>query len=185
MSGFPSARDGGSAVVSASPGFTVKARMTAKARHKDDQARITAHARAVGRTGKTRERGLADLEEPRIEREEQVPVVPRHESAVLGAARELVRRDIGSHVAVFELGAPDNPQNLTAPFGDPQGVAMRWATRCLTHHETRYLGDRRAAIQAVKTSHIWCGGCAAAFAGNRRRIRNQARALRLRRKAAS
>jgi hypothetical protein len=185
MSGFSPARDGASAAVSASPGFTVKARMTAKARHKDDQARVTAHARAVGRTGKTRERGLADLDEPRIEREEQVPVVPRHENAVPGAAREHVRRDIGSHVAVFELGAPDNPADLSAPFGDPQGVSMRWATRCLTHHETRYLGDRRAAIQAVKVSHAWCGGCAAAFAGNRRRIRNRARALRLRRRAAS
>jgi hypothetical protein len=186
MSGFSPARSGGAAVVSASPGFTVKARSTAKARHKDDQARVTAHARSAGRTGKAQERGLGDLDEPRTEREgrQQVPLVPRRENAAPGAAREHVRRDIGSHVAVFELGAPDNPEDLSAPFGDPRGVSMRWAARCLTHHETRYLGDHRAAIQAVKASHTWCAGCAAAIAGNRR-IRNRARALRLRREAAS
>ena len=185
MSGFSPARDGGSAVVSASPGFTVKARSTAKARHKDDQARVTAHARSAGRTGKAQERRLGDLDAP-IARpdEQQVPLVPRHENAEPGEAREHVRRDIGSHVAVFELGAPDNPEDLSAPFGDPRGAAMRWATRCLTHHETRYFADHRAAIQAVKASHTWCMGCAAAVAGNRR-IRNRARALQLQRKAAT
>ena len=85
---------------------------------------------------------------------------------------------------MFELGAPDNPEDLSAPFTNPQGTAMRWATRCLTHRETRYLGDHRAALQAVKTSHGWCTGCAAAVAGNRR-IRNRARALRMWRKAES
>jgi hypothetical protein len=186
MSGFSPARDGGSAVAGASPGFTVKARSTAKARHKDDQARVTAHARATGRTGKAQERRLGELDELRTERAEQqqVPLVPRRENAAPGAAREHVRRDIGSHVAVFELGAPDNPEDLSAPFGDPRGTPMRWATRCLTHHETRYLGDHRAAIQAVKASHTWCAGCAAAVAGSQR-IRNRARALRLRRKETS
>jgi len=184
MSGFSPARGGGSAAVGASPGFTVKARTTAKARHKDDQARVTAHARSVGRTGKAQERRLDDLDELRTELDEQpqVPLVPRRENAEPGAAREHVRKDIGSHVAVFELGAPDNPEDLSAPFGDPRGAAMRWATRCLTHQETRYLGDHRAAIQAVKASHTWCTGCAAAVAGSRR-IRNRARALRLGRKA--
>ena len=188
MSGFSPARDGGSAVVSASPGFTVKARTSTKARHKDDQARVTAHARAVGRTGKAREGGvLAELDELKTVREQQrqqVPLVPRRGSAEPGEAREHVRRDIGSRVAVFELGAPDNPEDLSAPTGDSRGAAMRWATRCLTHHETRYFGEHRAAIQAVKASDTWCAGCAAAVAGNRR-IRNRARALRMRRRSAS
>ena len=183
MSGFSPARDGGSAVVGASPGFTVKAKTTRKARHKDDQARVTAHALSVGRTGKVPDRRLADLDEPRAERMRQVPLVPRRENAEPGEAREHVRRDIGSHVAVFELGAPDNPEDLSAPFTNPRGTAMRWATRCLTHRETRYFGDHRAALQAVKASHGWCTGCAAAVAGNRR-IRNRARALRMWRKAA-
>lgn len=183
MSGFSPARDGGSAV-SAAPGFTVKARTTAKARHKDDQARVTAHARAVGRTGKVGERGLGHFDEPRtgLDEQRQVPLVPRRENAEPGAAREHVRKDIGSHVVVFELGAPGNPEDLSAPFGDPRGTAMRWATRCLTHQETRYLGDHRAAIQSVKASHAWCAGCAAAVAGSRR-LRHRARALRLGRKA--
>ena len=187
MSGFSPARDGGSAVVSASPGFTVKARTSAKARHKDDQARVTAHARSVGRTGKAQERRLAELDSAapaENEQRQQVPLVPRRESAERTEAREHVRRDIGSHVAVFELGAPGNPEDLSAPFAGPLGAATRWATRCLTHDETRYLGDHRAALQAVKASHTWCLGCAAAVAGNRR-IRNRARALQLQRKAAS
>lgn len=189
MSGFSPAGGGASAVVNASPGFTVKARTTAKARHKDDQARITAHARSVGRTGKTREGdALAEFAELKIKRDQrqQVPLVPRRENAAPGEAREHVRRDIGSHVVVFELGAPDNPEDLAAPFGDPRGASMRWAVRCLTHHEedTRYFAEHRAAIQAVKASHTWCAGCAAAVAGNRR-IRNRARALRMRRKSES
>ena len=184
MSGFSPARGGGSAVVDASPGFTVKAKTTRKARHKDDQARVTAHALSVGRTGKAGERRPADLDSPRAEREQQVPRVPRRGNAERGEAREHVRRDIGSHVVVFELGAPDNPEDLSASFTNPQGIAMRWATRCLTHRETRYFGDHRAAIQGVKASHSWCAGCAAAVAGNRR-IRNRARALQLRRKGES
>jgi hypothetical protein len=176
MSGFTPARDGGPTAVNASPGFTVKARTTKKARHKDDQARITAHARSVGRTGKARERerGYDEVEEQAVEPREQVPVVPRRENAEPGEAREHVRRDIGSHVVVFELGAPDNPEDLTGPFHDPQGAEMRWAVRCLTHEETRYFGGHRAAIQAVKASHTWCAGCAEAVA-NSRRVRHRAR----------
>jgi len=182
MSGFSPMRDGGSTAVSASPGFTVKAKSTAKARHKDDQARVTAHALSVGRTGKARERRLTELDAPTPRRADQVPVVPRRENAEPGEAREHVRKDIGSHVVVFELGASGNPEDLSAPFADPQGAAMRWAARCLNHEETRYLGDHRAAIQAVKASHTWCAGCAAAVAGNRR-VRNRARVRQWQRRA--
>jgi len=176
MSGFSSARNDGPSAASASPGFTVKAKTTAKARHKDDRARVTAHALAAGRTGKVREDRPEDLNESvaTMVRDQQVPVVPRHEGEP-GEAREHVRRDIGSHVAVFELGAPDNPEDLSAPFTDPQGVKMRWAVRCLTHEETRYLAEHRRALQSVKASHTWCSGCAAALAGSRR-IHNRARA---------
>ena len=173
MSGFSPARDGAASVVSAS-GFTVKPRTTRKARHKDDRARVTAHARAVGRTGKAQEHRL-DEDQPPVTERNEVPVVPRHENAEPGQAREHVRRDIGSHVVVFELGAPDNPEDLSAPFHDPQGADMRWAVRCLTHDETTYFGKHRAAIQAVKASHSWCAGCAAAVA-NSRRVRHRARA---------
>lgn len=178
MSGFSAARDGAAnaAVSSASPGFTVKARKTRKARHKDDQARITAHALSVGRTGKGREHGLGDLDEPRVTERDQVPVVPRHEKAEPGEAREHVRRDIGSRVVVFELGAPDNPEDLAAPPRDPQGADVHWAVRCLTHDETTYFGRHRPAIQAVKASHTWCAGCASAIARSRsRRVRHRAR----------
>ena len=178
MSGFTQSRDGGSANATPSPGFTVKARKTRKARHKDDQARITAHARSAGRTGKAqareRERGFDEVVEERVpDQREQVPVVPRRE-AEPGEAREHVRRDIGSHVAVFELGAPDNPEDLTGPFHDPQGAEMRWAVRCLTHRETKYHSGHRAAIQAVKASHTWCAGYAEAVAKSRR-VRHRAR----------
>ncbi|HTJ67197.1 MAG TPA: hypothetical protein VL551_06675 [Actinospica sp.] len=176
MSGFTPGRDGGPTVVNATPGFSVKARKTKKARHKDDQARITAHARSVGRTGKARERerGYDEVEELVLDERRQVPVVPRRDNGGPNEAREHVRRDIGSHVAVFELGAADNPADLTGPFQDPQGAEMRWAVRCLTHEETRFLGDHRAAIQAVKASHTWCAGCAEAVAGSRR-VRHRAR----------
>ncbi|HET9171773.1 MAG TPA: hypothetical protein VFN97_20215 [Actinospica sp.] len=177
MTGFTRNRDGGQggAMAAPSPGFSVKARKTRKARHKDDQARVTAHARAAGRTGKSRERerGYDEVEEPMRDEREQVPVVPRRDGEP-GEAREHVRRDIGSHVVVFELGAPGNPEDLGAPFRDPQGVEMRWAVRCLTHEETRYLGHHRAAIQTVKASHTWCAGCAEAVA-NSRRVRHRAR----------
>jgi hypothetical protein len=154
----------------------VKARKTRKARHKDDQARITAHARSVGRTGKSREleRGYDEVEEQVVDTRAQVPVVPRRENAELNEAREHVRKDIGSHVVVFELGAPDNPEDLTGPFRDPQEVEMHWAVRCLTHQETRFLGGHRAAIQAVKASHTWCAGCAEAVASSRK-VRHRAR----------
>jgi hypothetical protein len=175
MSGF-TPRDGGQANATPSPGFTVKARKTRKARHKDDQARITAHARSAGRTGKARERerGVDEVEEIVVDERRQVPVVPRRDGEP-GEAREHVRRDIGSHVVVFELGAPDNPEDLSGPFHDPQGAEMRWAVRCLTHDETRYFGGHRAAIQAVKASHTWCAGCAEAVAKSRR-VRHRARA---------
>lgn len=176
MSGFTPARDGGGPnVVNATTGFTVKARTTKKARHKDDQARITAHARSVGRTGKTPERGgYEELEEQLAATREQVPVVPKRDNAEPEPGREHVRRDIGSHVVVFELGAQDNPEDLSGPFRDPQGAEMRWAARCITHGETRYFARHRAAIQAVRASHIWCEGCAEAVASNRR-IRHRAR----------
>jgi hypothetical protein len=174
MSGFAPGRENGPSVVNSSPGFTVKARTTKKARHKDDQARITAHARSVGRTGKARERERTGDPQQVVDERDQVEVVPRRENAEPGEAREHVRRDIGSHIAVLELGAPDNPQDLTGPFRDPQGDKMRWAVRCLTHEETRYFGGHRAAIQAVKASHTWCAGCAAAVA-NSRRVRHRAR----------
>jgi hypothetical protein len=177
MSGFTPA--GGSGGTTAAPGpsngFSVKARTTAKARHKDDQARVTAHARSVGRTGKAQGRELGELAAPLPPPEqEQVPLVPRREGRS-DEAREHVRRDIGSHVAVFELGAPDSPADLSAPFTDPQGAAMRWAVRCLTHGETRYLAGHRSALQSMKGSHAWCPGCAAAAAGSRR-VHNRARA---------
>lgn len=175
MTGFTPGRDGGQAKTTPSPGFTVKARKTRKARHKDDQARITAHARSAGRTGKVRERGTDEVGEQVVDERAQVPVVPRRENAEPGEAREHVRRDIGSHVVVFELGAPDNPEDLTGPFRDPQGTEMHWAVRCLTHEDTRYFGGHRAAIQAVKASHTWCAGCSEAVANNRR-IRHRARA---------
>lgn len=165
-------------------GFTVKPRTTAKARHKDDQARVTAHARAVGRTGKLRERDFAEgaaaaPAEPR--QPPQVPEVPRRAGEPDGA-REHLRRDINSRIAVFELGAPDNPPDLTAPFTDPRGAVMRWAVRCLTHGQTRYHAEHRRALQAVKGSHAWCPGCASAVAGSRR-IRNRARAQRMQRRS--
>lgn len=163
MSGFSQQR-GDSA--SAPPGFTAKPRQTAKARHKSDQARVTAHALSVGRTGKARERKLDAPEETRPRRKNEVPVVPRREGAP--EPREHVRRDIGSHASVFELGAPDTPEDVSAPFTDPKGTAMRWAVRCLTHDQTRYFADHRAAIQAVKASHGWCEGCAAAVAASRK-----------------
>jgi len=177
MSGSAKNRDGGQSNAAPSPGFTVKARKTRKARHKDDQARITAHARSAGRTGKARERerGFDEVEELVVDERGQVPVVPRRENAEPGEAREHVRRDIGSHVVVFELGAPDNPEDLSGRFSDPQGHEMRWAVRCLTHEDTRYFGGHRAAIQAVKASHTWCAGCAEAVA-NSRRVRHRARA---------
>jgi hypothetical protein len=176
MSGSARIRDGGQTNAAPSPGFTVKARKTRKARHKDDQARITAHARSAGRTGKARERerGFDEVEELVVDERGQVPVVPRRENAEPGEAREHVRRDIGSHVVVYELGAADNPEDLSGRFSDPQGHEMRWAARCLTHEDTRYFGGHRAAIQAVKASHTWCVGCAEAVA-NSRRVRHRAR----------
>jgi hypothetical protein len=176
MSGFAKNRDGGQTNATPSPGFTVKARKTRKARHKDDQARITAHARSAGRTGKARERerGFDEVEELVVDERGQVPVVPRRENAEPGDAREHVRRDIGSHVVVYELGAADNPEDLSGWFSDPQGHEMRWAVRCLTHEDTRYFDGHRAAIQAVKASHTWCAGCAEAVA-NSRRVRHRAR----------
>jgi hypothetical protein len=181
MNGFSPA-GGGAAALGPGTGFSVKARTTAKARHRDDRARVTAHVRAVGRTGKDRENEFGELAAPPPPPEqEQVPLVPRHEGAP-EEARELVRRDIGSHVAVFELGAPDNPDDLAAPSIDPRGAAVRWAVRCLTHGRTRYYADHRRALQAVKGSDAWCSGCAAAVAGNRR-IRNRARARHMQRRS--
>jgi len=176
--GFTSARaDGGSAAAGAASGFTAKPRTTAKARHKDDQSRVTAHALAVGRTGKAQDRRPADLEAPPPPPEQdQVPLVPRRTGSP-EHAREHVRRDIGSHVVIFELGAPDNPDDLRAPFTDSRGAPMQWAARCVTHGETRYFAVHRRALQALKGSHTWCTGCAEAVAGSRRRIHNRARAL--------
>jgi hypothetical protein len=177
MNGFTPAGNSGGAIAAPGPstGFSVKPRSTAKSRHKDDRARVTAHARSVGRTGKAQGRELGELAAPLPPPEqEQVPLVPRREGRP-DEAREHVRRDIGSHVAVFELGAPDNPEDLSAPYTDPRGAPMRWAARCLTHGQTRYYADHRRALQAVKGSHAWCEGCAAAVAGSRR-IHNRARA---------
>lgn len=185
MNGFTPAGSGAAAALGPSNGFSVKARTTAKARHRDDRARVTAHARAVGRTGKPDEREVAELAAPAPPPEkEQVPLVPRHEGAP-GEARRHVRRDIGSEVGVFELGAADNPGDLAAPFTDRDGARMRWAARCHTHGHTHYFADHRGALQAVKGSDAWCPGCAAAVADSRR-IRNRARAARhLRRRAGS
>jgi hypothetical protein len=177
MNGFTPA--GGGAAAAAGPtGFSVKARRTAKARHRDDRARVTAHARAVARTGKDRELELGELDAPLPPPEqEQVPLV-RRAGEKEEAPREHVRRDIGSHVAVFELGAPDNPEGLRNPFTDPRGAVMRWGVRCLTHGETEYHAQHRRALQAVKRSPAWCPGCAAAIESSRsRRIHKRARAL--------
>lgn len=184
MNGFTPAGSGAAAASGPANGFSVKARTTAKARHKDDRARVTAHVRAVGRTGKPQEREVVELDAPTPPPErEQVPLVPKHEGAA-DEPRELVRRDIGSHVAVFELGAPDNPDDLSAPFTDSRGAVMRWAARCHTHRLTHYFADHRRALQSVKSSEAWCPGCAAAVADSRR-IRNRARAQHLRRRSST
>lgn len=185
MNGFTPAGSGAAAALGPRNGFSVKARTTAKARHKDDRARVTAHARAVGRTGKPQEREVAELAAPAPPPEQQqVPLVPPRHAGTSGEARGHVRRDIGSEVAVFELGAPDNPGDLPVPFTDESGAMMRWAARCRTHAQTHYFADHRSALQALKSSETWCPGCAAAVAESRR-IRNRARAARhLRRRSA-
>ena len=179
MNGFTQAGSGGAAAFGPTTGFSVKARRTKKARHRDDRARVTAHARAAARTGKVRELENGELEAPLPPPEQgQVPLVPRHEGEPVEAPREHVRRDIGSRVAVFELGAPDNPDDLPAPFTDPRGAVMHWAVRCHTHGQTRYHALHRRALQAVKRSPAWCPGCAAAIESSRsRRIHKRARAL--------
>lgn len=45
---------------------------------------------------------------------------------------------------------------------------MHWAAHCTTHDETRYFAEHRRALQAAKTSHTWCPGCAEAVAATRR-----------------
>ncbi len=176
MDGFAARND--ATAISQRGGFSVKPQTTAKPRHKDDRARKTAHALEVPRTGKPQDRLLENEEPPAELKDQRVPVVPRRDEPE--QARERVRRDIGSHVLVFELGAPDNPEDLSSePFGDARGITMHWAARCTTHDETRYFAEHRRALQAVKTSHTWCSGCAAAVAANRRthsnRAHNQAR----------
>ena len=144
--------DGFAVRTTSAAGFSAKPRTTAKARHKDDQERVSAHALSVGRTGKVREPDLAasaEFEAMARQREAQVPVVPRRENSP-EECREHLRRDIGSRVMVYELGAADNPADLSAPFADPQGAPMHWAARCATHGETRYFAEHRRALQAAK-----------------------------------
>ncbi len=170
MDGFAARND---AMAVSRGGFSAKPKTNAKPRHKDDRTRSQTHTLEVPRTGKAKDELLENEETPVEVKDQRVPVVPKREGEP-DQARERVRRDIGSHVLVFELGAPDNPPDLSEPFGDARGITMHWAARCTTHDETRYFAEHRRALQAVKTSHTWCPGCAAAVAGNRR-IHNRAR----------
>jgi hypothetical protein len=147
--------------------FSAQPKTTAKPRHKNDRSWLNMHALEARRTGKAKDE-LLENEEPAPEAKDQrVPEVPRHDGE--RGTRERIRRDIGSHVLVFEIGAPDNPDDIAAePFGDARGINMHWAARCTTHDETRYFAEHRRALQAVKTSHTWCPGCAAAVAASRR-----------------
>jgi hypothetical protein len=169
MDGFAARND----ATTARGGFSVKPKTTAKPRHKDDRSWVNNHSLEVRRTGKAKD-ALLENEEPAVEAKDQrVPEVPKHDGEP-DRARERVRRDIGSHVLVYELGAPDNPDDIAEPFGDARGIKIHWAARCTTHDVTRYFAEHRRALQAVKTSHTWCPGCAAAVAASRR-IHNRAR----------
>lgn len=163
MDGFAARND-----ATALGGFTARPKTAAKPRHRNDRSWLNTHPLEARRTGKAKDE-LLENENPAPEAMDQrVPEVPRHDAAPAGA-RERVRRDIGSHVLVFELGGPENPEDLAPePFGDARGITMHWAARCTTHDETRYFAEHRRALQAVKTSHTWCPGCAAAVASSRR-----------------
>lgn len=150
-------------------GFSARPKTTAKPRHRDDRSWLNNHALEVRRTGKAKDELLENREPAAEAKDQRVPEVPGKREAEPDQARERVRRDIGSHVLVYELGAPGNPADIHAePFGDARGITMHWAARCITHDQTRYFAEHRRALQAVKTSHTWCPGCAAAVAASRR-----------------
>lgn len=165
MDGFAARND--ATATTGRGGFSVKPKTTAKPRHRDDRSWVNNHPLEARRTGKAKDE-LLENEEPAAEAKDQrVPVVPKRDEP--DRARERVRRDIGSHVLIYELGAPDNPDDLPDErFGDARGITMHWAARCTTHGETRFFAEHRRALQAAKTSHTWCHGCAAAVAASRR-----------------
>lgn len=163
MDGFAARND---AMSMTRGGFSAQPKTNAKPRHKNDRSWLNTHALEARRTGKAKDELLENENPAREAMDQRVPEVPKHESE--RQARERVRRDIGSHVLVDQLGAPDTPEDVSDPFSDVRGINMHWAARCVTHDQTRYYAEHRRALQAVKTSHTWCPGCAAAVAANRR-----------------
>lgn len=68
-------------------------------------------------------------------------------------ARDHLRRDIGSHVQVLDLQAPDAPAGAPEPLRDREGILMRFAADCVTHAERKYFGGFATACRAAKASH--------------------------------
>jgi hypothetical protein len=152
-------------------GHTPAQKTTAKAQRKNDNRVI---ARAMSNLGSARaRRATARSEIPSVPAqvipEPAVPARPGDSAAQRAfIARDHHRRDIGSHLQVLDLAAPDAPAGAPEPFRDPEGVMMRFVAYCVTHDERKHYGGFATACRAAKASHQWCPNCKTELARHHR-----------------
>ncbi len=74
-------------------------------------------------------------------------------------AKEHVRRDIGTKIAVLDLAAPDTPPGAPPVLQDADGEPMPYLVRCMTHGTQKHFMAYSSAVRAAKASHHWCDTC--------------------------